>query len=82
MFRDLEVIHFKVKLPMELVYLNAVAAMVIDGDPCIVIAGVYLQHALTLGEVRSLLYRENVYCVCVNATGTKLFFGTKSGWIC
>ena len=54
-------------------------------EPCIAIAGcgkgagVYLRHAVTLGEVRSLPYKEDVYCVCINATGTKLLFGTQSG---
>ncbi len=66
----------------------AVAATHVDGEPCIAIAGcgkgagVYLRHAVTLEEVRSLPYKENVNCVCINTTGTKLFFGTKSGWIC
>jgi hypothetical protein len=73
---------------MEKVYCNAVAATYMNGEPCMAIAGfdegagVYLRHAVTLGEVRSLPYKENVYCVCINATGTKLFFGTKSGSIC
>ncbi len=50
-----------------------------DGKPCIVIvgwckgAGVYIRHAVTLDEVRSLLYKENVYCVCISTTGTKVF---------
>ncbi len=72
---------------MEHVYRNAVAARYVDGEPCIAVAGygkgagVYLRHALTLGEVRSLPYKEDVYCVCINASGTKLFFGTESGWI-
>ncbi len=76
------------QLPMEWITHNAVAAAYIDGEPCIAIAGcgqgagVYLRHAVTLGEVRSLPYKEDVYCVCINATGTKLFFGTHSGWIC
>ncbi len=84
-FRDQEVIHSNVQLPMKGITHNAVAAMYMDGEPCIAIAGygkgagVYLRHALTLGEVRSLPYKEDVYCVCFNATGTKLFFGTQSG---
>ena len=88
MFRDQEVIHSNVQLPMQYVDVNAVAATYVEGEPCIAIAGwgkgagVYLRHAVTLGEVRSLPYKENVYCVCINATGTKLFFGTVSGWIC
>ncbi len=87
MFLDQEVIHFNVQLPIEYVYRNAVAATYVDGEPCVAIAGwgkgagVYLRHAATLGEVRSLPYKEDVYCVCINATGTKLFFGTESGWI-
>ena len=88
MFRDQEVIHSNVQLPIERIYTFAVVATYLDGEPCIAVggfgegAGVYLRHAVTLGEVRSLPYKENVYCVCINATGTKLFFGTKSGWIC
>jgi hypothetical protein len=87
-FRDQEVIHSKVQLPMEGVVCNAVAAMCMDGEPCIAVAGwgkgagVYIRHAVTLLEVRSLPYKEDVFCVCINATGTKLFFGTESGWIC
>ncbi len=63
---------------MQCVNYNAVAATYVDGEPCIAVAGfgegagVYLQHAVTLGEVRSLAYKENVYCVCINAAGTKL----------
>jgi hypothetical protein len=84
-FRDQEVIHSNVQLPMEEVHLNGVAAAYVDGEPCIAISdwgegsGVYLRHAVTLGEVRSLPYKEDVYCVCINATGTKLFFGTELG---
>ncbi len=75
------------QLPLEGVYNNAVAAICVGGEPCIAIgshgkgAGIYIRHAMTLGEVRSLPYKEDVDCVCVNSTGTKLFFGTKSGWI-
>ena len=74
-------------MPMERVWGNAVVATHLDGEPCIAVAGfgeradVYLWHAVTLGEVRSLPYKEDVYCICINATGTKLFFGTESGWI-
>ncbi len=56
------------QMPMEKVYGNAVAATYMNGEPCIAIAGqikkagVYLRHAVTLGEVRSLPYKENVYC--------------------
>ncbi len=88
LFRDQEVIHFNVKLPMQGIVINAVAATYLDGEPCIAIAGwgkgagVYLLHAVTLGMVRTLPYKENVNCVCINATGTRLFFGTYSGWIC
>ncbi len=84
-FRDQEVIHSNVQLPMARVYVNAVAATYVDGEPCIAVAGqgegagVYLRHAVTLGEVKSLPYKESVYCVCVNASGIKLFFGTESG---
>jgi hypothetical protein len=72
---------------MQYVDPNAVAATYVDGEPCIAIAGsgkgagVYLRHAVTLDEVRSLPYNKSVYCICINATGTKLFFGTQSGWI-
>jgi hypothetical protein len=86
-FRDQEVIHSNVQLPMERVFSNVVSTYV-DGEPCIAVAGygkgagVYIRHAVTLGEVRSLSYKGGVYCVDVNINGTKLFFGTQSGWIC
>ncbi len=57
----------------------------LDGEPCIAIvgngegAGVYIRHAVTLCEVRSLPYKDDVFCVCINAAGTKVFFGTASG---
>ncbi len=72
-------------LPMERVDRNAIVSMYIDGEPCVAIAavgkgaGVYFRHAVTLGEVRSLPHKENVQCLCINDSGTKLFFGTKSG---
>ena len=75
------------QLPMKEVCHNAVAATYLDGEPCIAIvgwdkgAGVYIRHAVTLGVVRSLPYKEDVYCVCFNATKTNLFFGTLSGYI-
>jgi hypothetical protein len=87
-FRDQEVINSNAQLPMEWVDANAVAATYLNGEPCIAFAGwgkgagVYLRHAVTLGEVRSLLYTGNVWCICINASGTKVFFGTESGWIC
>jgi hypothetical protein len=87
-FCDQAVIHSSVQLPMHGVFRNAVAATCVDGEPCIAIAGcgkgagVYLRHAVTLDEVRLLPYKEIVCCLCINATGTKLFFGTQSGWIC
>jgi hypothetical protein len=85
-FRDQEVIHSNEQLPMEKVTRGAVGPAFSDGEPCIAVAGfgkgagVYLRHAVTLGEVRSLPYKDDVLCVCVNATGNKLFFGTESGW--
>ncbi len=88
MFRDQEVIHSNVQLPMEGINFNSVVAIYVDGEPCIGIAGwgkgagVYLRHAVNLYEVRSLPYKEDVFCLCFNAIGTKLFFGTGSGWIC
>ncbi len=87
-FRDQEVIHSNVQLPIERIYTCAVVATYLDGEPCIAVggfgegAGVYLRHAVTLGEVRSLPYKGHVSCVCMNTTGTKLFFGTDSGCIC
>ncbi len=84
-FRGQEVVLLNVQLPMEKIRCNAVIATYVDGEPCIAIAagskgaGVYLRHAVTLGEVRSLPYKKDVWCVCVNSTGTKLFFGTSSG---
>ncbi len=64
---------------------NAFATTYTDGEPCIVMAvygqgaGVYIRHAVTMDEMRALPYKEDVYCVCINATGTKVFFGTESG---
>ena len=87
-FRDKELIQFDVQLPMEKVNRNAVVATYIDGEPCIVVAGhgqgagVYILHAVTLCEVKSLRSNDDVWCVCINATRTKVFFGTQSGWIC
>ena len=75
-------------MPMKNVWLNAVAATYLDGEPCFAIArcgdraGIYLWYAVTLVEVRSLPYKEDVFYVCINASGTKLFFGTQSGRIC
>ncbi len=88
LFRDQEMIHSNVQLPMQNVPRYAVAATYLNDEPCIAIAGygkgagVYLLHAVTLGEVRSLPYKEDVWCIFINASGTKLFFGTNSGWIC
>jgi hypothetical protein len=88
LLRDHGVIRFNMPLPMEGVIRNAVVAACVDGEPCIAIAGygkgagIYLRHALSLDDVRSLPYEEDVYCVCINGTGTKLFFGTQSGWTC
>ncbi len=88
MLRDQEVIHFNVQLPMQKINNNAIVATYVDGEPCFAVAGkgkgagVYLLRAVTLGEVKSLPYKKDVYCVCINTTGTKLFFGTESGWIC
>jgi hypothetical protein len=78
-------IHFGVQLPMQ--WVGDVVATYLEGEPCILLAGwgkgagVYLLHAVTLCEVRSLPHKEDVWCVCVNATGTKLYFGTDSGCI-
>jgi hypothetical protein len=86
-FRDQEVIHCKIQLPMMVFYENALAVTCMDSEPYIAFAGsgrragVYLRHAVTLGEVRSLPYKEDVNCVCIKATGTKLFFGTQSGCV-
>jgi hypothetical protein len=86
-FRDQDTIHSNVQLPMENVYFNAVAATYMNGEPCLVVAGwndgsgVYLRHAVTLCEVRSLPYKEDVWCVCIDATGNTVFFGTESGLI-
>ena len=88
MFRDQEVILSNVQLPSDESVFNAVAPTFVHGEPCIAIAGygkgagIYLRHAVTLDEARSLPYKENILCICMNATGTKLFFGTQSGWIC
>ncbi len=94
MFRDQEVIHSDVKLSKVIhsdVQLSTevgnVVATYVDGEPCIVIAGnkkgagVYLQHVVTLEVSRYLPCKELVTCVCINATGTKAFFGIVSGWM-
>jgi hypothetical protein len=79
------VIHSNVQLPMASVSVNAVVAMYLDDEPCIAIAGrgegagVYIRHAVTLCEMSSLPYHEDVHCLCLNDTGTKIFFGTESG---
>ncbi len=84
MFRHQEVIHSNVQLPVQWLEPNDVFATYLDGEPCIVVAGwgkgsgVYLRHAVTLSELRSLQYKEFVCCVCVHATG-RVFFGTESG---
>ena len=70
---------------MEGICYNAVAPSILDGEPCVAIAGygkgsgVYLLHAVTLTVVRSYPCTESVNCVCLNASGSKLFFGTDSG---
>ncbi len=83
MLRDQEVMHFNVQLPMEKVFDKiAIAALYLDGDPCIVIggwgkgAGVYILHAVTVETLSSLPYKQCVFCVCIDTTGT------QSGWIC
>ncbi len=87
-FRNQEVVHSNVQLPKEMVPSNAVVATYIDGVPCIVIAGhgkgagVYLRHGITMCELKSLPYKESVYCICINTTRTKLLFGAQSGLIC
>jgi hypothetical protein len=84
-FRDQCVLQDNVLLPMESIHFNAVMQTYLDGEPHIVIAaygkrsGVYLLHAMTLGEVRSLPFKRDVSCVCIDVTGTKAFFGTESG---
>jgi hypothetical protein len=71
---------------MQMTHFNAAVGTYVDGGPCIAVAGygkragVYIRHAVTLEEVRSLPFKENVYCICINATKTKFFFGTQSGW--
>jgi hypothetical protein len=86
-FCDQESIHSNVQLPMEGVFRNSVVATYMDGEPCIIVAGfgngagVYLRHAVTLGEVRSLPYKESVFCICIHANATKVFFGSQSGWM-
>jgi hypothetical protein len=84
-FHDQEVVHSNVQLPMSGISRNAVVEAYEDGEPCIVVAGhshvtgIFIRHAITLNEVRSLPYKEAVYCVCISATGTKVFFGARSG---
>jgi hypothetical protein len=60
----------------------------LDGKPCIAIAGygkgsgVYVHHAVTLDQLRSLPYKESVYCLCVDTARAEVFFGTQLGKIC
>ena len=67
---------------------NALAFGDVDGDPCIVVAtrgkgsGVYIHRALTGQLVRSLPFRDDVYSVCIDRSGTLVVFGTQSGlWV-
>ena len=60
----------------------------VDGIPCVVAAtygegsGVYIHHALTGELMRSLPFRDDVRCVCIDRSGTKVVFGTQSGvWV-
>jgi hypothetical protein len=86
-FRDQEAIHFNVQLPVKGVSTSAIAVMSLDGEPCVVLgsygngSGVYILHAVTLELLHSLPYKKYVECICIDATGDKVFFGTESGLI-
>ncbi len=40
-----------------------------DGERIAIGSHSYLQHTVTLGEVKSLPHQEAVYCLCVKTTG-------------
>ena len=64
---------------------NVLALGTVDGVPCVVVAtcgkgrGVYIHHALSGQLMRSLPFRKDVPCVCINRSGTLVVFGTESG---
>ncbi len=79
-FRDQEVIHYNVQLPMQVVYPDAIISMYLDGEPCILVvgcvegAGVYFWHAVTLCEVRSLpLFKKTCTVFALTALGLRPF---------
>ena len=57
----------------------------VDGVPCVLAgtcgvgSGVYIHHALSGKLIRSLPFREDVLCVCIDRSGTLVVFGTESG---
>ena len=67
---------------------NVLARGTVDSVPCVVAAtwgkgsGLYIHHAFTGQLIRSLPFREDVWCVCIDRSGTLVVFGTKSGvWV-
>ena len=69
---------------------NVLTWGIVGGVPCVVTAtcgegkgsGVYIHHAMNGRLMRSLPFRENVYCVCIDRSGTCVVFGTESGaWV-
>jgi hypothetical protein len=86
--RDQGAIYYSVQLESGRISLpNAVVPIHVDGEPCIAIAGcdkagVFVWQNSPLCEVRSLPYKDKVHCICRNAAGTKLYFGTQAGCVC
>ena len=64
---------------------NVLACGTLYGVPCVVVAtnrkggGVYIHHAFSGQLMRSLPFRDDVRCVCVDLNGTRVVFGTRSG---
>ena len=64
---------------------NVLACGSVDGVPCVVVStlgedgGVYIHHAFSGQLMRSLPFREDVRCVCIDRSGTLVAFGTDSG---
>ena len=66
----------------------ALVSGIVDGVPCIIVAligqssGVHIHHALNGQLLRSFSCHEDVFCVCIDRSGTWVLFGTQSGvWV-
>jgi hypothetical protein len=83
-----DMLKYQVQLPFECDSFQLLAAMSIDGEPCVLLetlgkggqTGVYILHALTLEVMHSITYKEEVMEFHINFTGTKVFFATHLGW--